>query len=74
MSEIKSDRVRREQLVIYEFYQDASGLWRWRKKRRNGRVTADGAESYKTKAGVLRAIDQDIRGAHQRIELRERKS
>lgn len=29
-----------------EFYKDASGEWRWRRKAANGKLVADGGEGY----------------------------
>ncbi len=39
-----------------EAYQDKAGEWRWRLKAKNGRIIADGAEGYKTKSGIKRAV------------------
>jgi len=40
----------------FEVYADGAGEWRWRLKARNGRIIADGAEGYKSKAGAKRAV------------------
>ena len=39
-----------------EVYKDKRGEWRWRAKARNGKIIADGAEGYKSKRNVLRAL------------------
>lgn len=31
---------------VVEFYKDATGEWRWRRKARNGRLIANGGEGY----------------------------
>lgn len=36
--------------------------WYWRLKTRNGRIVADGAESYSRRAGVMRAIEPIAQG------------
>lgn len=36
-------------------YRDAKGEYRWRAKSRNGRIVADCAEGYKTRAGAMKA-------------------
>ena len=42
----------------FEYYQDASGEWRWRLVARNGRIVADSGEGYSSKAKCLRAINK----------------
>jgi len=39
-----------------EMYQAKDG-WRWRARAANGKIVADGAEAYKTKAGLLRGLE-----------------
>lgn len=39
----------------FDVYQDATGEWRWRLVARNGRIVADGAESYASKRNARRA-------------------
>lgn len=41
----------------FDIYQDTAGEWRWRLKAANGRIIADGAEGYSSKAGARRAVD-----------------
>lgn len=43
-----------------EKYQDKRSEWRWRLRAPNGRIMADSAEGYSTKAGVEQAIRQVI--------------
>jgi uncharacterized protein YegP (UPF0339 family) len=38
-------------------YEDKSGEWRWRLRAANGRTIADSGEGYKTKRGVIRAVE-----------------
>lgn len=38
-------------------YQDKSLEWRWRLRAANGRTIADSGEGYKTKNGVIRAVE-----------------
>jgi uncharacterized protein YegP (UPF0339 family) len=40
----------------FEVYQDGKREYRWRFRASNGEVTADSAESYKTKAKCLHGI------------------
>ena len=42
--------------IGFDVYQDAAGEWRWRLRSKNGRVVADCAEGYKTRAGITRAV------------------
>ena len=44
----------------FHIYQDDEGDWRWRLKSANGRIIADGAEGYTSKAGARRAVDTVI--------------
>ena len=44
----------------FEVYQDAIDEWRWRLRASNGKIIADGAESYKRKP---KAIFQRVRDA-----------
>jgi uncharacterized protein YegP (UPF0339 family) len=39
-----------------EIYEDKALEWRWRLRAPNGRILADGAEGYSTKAGVRRSV------------------
>lgn len=43
-----------------EIYQDESQQWRWRLKASNGKIIADSAESYTTKAGATKASKQIV--------------
>lgn len=38
-----------------EVYQDSESLWRWRLLASNGRVVADGGESYSRRADCIKA-------------------
>ncbi len=40
---------------ILEVYQDRSGQYRWRLKAKNGKIVADGSESYTRRRDVVRA-------------------
>lgn len=49
--------------MIIEYYKGSSGSifserWYWRIKARNGKIVANGAESYSNKGNVLCAIDR----------------
>ena len=44
----------------FHIYQDHAGEWRWRLKSANGRIIADSAEGYTSKAGARRALDTVI--------------
>jgi uncharacterized protein YegP (UPF0339 family) len=50
-----------------EYYLDTFGEWRWRLLAKNAEIIADGGEGYKTKAGVIRAIDSLLTKLH--VEL-----
>lgn len=39
-------------------YEDKSGEWRWRLRAANGRTIADSGEGYKTKNGVVNAVER----------------
>lgn len=39
-----------------EIYRDRVGEWRWRAVARNGKIIADGAEGYASKANAKRAV------------------
>ena len=41
----------------FQVYPDSKGEFRWRLKAKNGRIIADGAEGYKTRANANRALD-----------------
>ncbi len=41
----------------YVIYEASPGEWRWRLETVNGRIIADGAESYVSKQHCLDAID-----------------
>ena len=47
-----------------EFYQDASGQWRWRAVAPNGKIVADSSESYVNRAdceaGYLSTISHTV--------------
>ena len=40
----------------FTIWKDAKGEWRWTLKARNGRVIADGSESYKRRAAAMAMI------------------
>lgn len=40
----------------FVYYRGGNFDWYWKLVARNGRIVADGAEGYKTKSGVLKAI------------------
>jgi len=40
-----------------EIYEDSVGEWRWNLVHRNGNIMADSSEGYKTKAGVIKALE-----------------
>ena len=44
--------------LMFEYYQDRAGEWRWRLKANNGRTTADSGEGYSTEAGCKAAIER----------------
>ena len=52
----------------FYIYKDRAGEWRWRLKARNGRIVADSGEGYKTRAGVLAAVDRVALGVHACVE------
>lgn len=41
----------------FHIYEDQSGDWRWRLVAANGRIIADSAEGYTSKAGARRAAN-----------------
>lgn len=41
----------------FEIYRDNNDEWRWRLISSNGRIMADSGESYKSKQGVMKAIN-----------------
>jgi uncharacterized protein YegP (UPF0339 family) len=41
--------------MTIQIYQDTRGEWRWRAVADNGRIVADGAEGYDSKANAERA-------------------
>lgn len=43
-----------------KIYKDRSGQWRWRMLARNGKIIADGSESYVKKTAVIRAVNRVI--------------
>jgi uncharacterized protein YegP (UPF0339 family) len=49
--------------MTFIIYEDRAGEWRWRTKRK-GRITADSAEGYATKAGAKRAAESFWRAGH----------
>ncbi len=53
-----------------EVYKDRKGEWRWRAVAPNGRIVADSAEGYKTRAGLERGIQSLIKIVW--AEIRER--
>lgn len=42
--------------MAFHLYRDAALLWRWRLIASNGRIIADSAESYTTKANAIAGI------------------
>jgi uncharacterized protein YegP (UPF0339 family) len=44
----------------YEVYKDRAGQWRWQHIADNGRIIADSAEGYDSKANAERAKDREI--------------
>ena len=46
----------------FDFYEDKAGGWRWRLVAGNGRIMADGSESYTRKEDLERAIRVVIDG------------
>lgn len=60
-----------------EVWQGASENWYWRLRARNGKIIADGAEGYKTRAGVKRAarnflnliLDAELQGGIKIIQV-----
>lgn len=40
----------------FVIYEDQAGEWRWRLVAGNGRVVADGSESYVSRSNVVRAV------------------
>lgn len=47
----------------FQVYQDAAGQWRWRLRAANGRIVADGAESYTRMRDAERAVEGALRAA-----------
>lgn len=45
-----------ERRAWFEVYRDAAGDYRWRLRASNGRIVADSAEGYASRANVRRAI------------------
>lgn len=43
--------------MTIHIYQDLAGGWRWRLVAKNGRIVADGAESYSSRGNVMRALN-----------------
>ena len=41
-----------------EVYEDAAGMWRWRRVAPNGEIVADCAEGYSRKYDAKRAADR----------------
>lgn len=39
-----------------ELYPGPDGLWRWRLRAANGKITADGSEGYANESSVRRAV------------------
>ncbi len=54
----------------YEVYPDKAGEWRWRKRSRNNRTTADSGEGYVKRAEAIAAARND-RDTESVILLRE---
>ena len=46
----------------FDIYQDKAGKWRWTAYATNGRIVADGGQSYTRKANCQRAVLQLCRG------------
>jgi len=47
---------------VIEFYKDASGEWRWRRKAANGRTVADGSEGYVNKTDCMEQAERINKG------------
>jgi uncharacterized protein YegP (UPF0339 family) len=45
---------------MFERYKDGSNMWRWRFRATNGKIMADSAEGYASKANLMRALDRYI--------------
>jgi uncharacterized protein YegP (UPF0339 family) len=42
--------------VKVEIFKGVTGVWFWRVRARNGKIVADGAESYANRSSVKRAV------------------
>jgi uncharacterized protein YegP (UPF0339 family) len=63
-------------MVKFEYYM-SEGQWYWRIRARNGRIVADGSESYVSKRNILRAINkfvEDIVWSSEDVKVVEVKS
>lgn len=49
--------------MTFEIYKDSKSEYRWRLKADNGKIVADSAEGYATKAGAEAGINLVKRGA-----------
>ena len=54
----------------FDIYQDKAGKWRWTAYATNGRIVADGGQSYTRKANCQQAVLQLCRGIRkQRVRI-----
>ena len=55
----------------YEVYADKAGLYRWRTRAKNGRITATSGESFASRGNALRAVRSEHRAVQGELRIKE---
>lgn len=50
----------KEVFMKVEIFKDKAGQWRWHIKARNGRITVDSGQGYKTRFAARRAVRRNL--------------
>ena len=56
---------------VVEYYEDAKGEYRWRLRARNGKITSDSGEGYKTRKEAVKGFARNVKLSNE-AEERER--